>query len=81
MPIVPLINSKLGWLKVIYLMKADYLRNENSLISLVCSEEIFVKRLRLFKKMMNSGEKLVKKPFLVRKQLMNYLLLIGLSSS
>ena len=81
MLIVPLIGSKLGGPKVIYQMKADYLPNKNSLISLVCSEEIFVKRLRLFKKMMNSGEKLVKKPFLVRKQLMNYLLFIGLSSS
>ena len=79
--IVPLISSKLGWPKLIYLMKADYLPNENPLISLICSEEIFAKRLRLFKKMVNSGEKLVKKPFLVRKQLMNYLLLIGLSSS
>ena len=81
MPIVSLIGSKLGWPKVIYQMKADYLPNENSLISLICSEEIFAKRLRLFKKIVNSGEKLVKKPFWVPKQLMNYLLLIGLSSS
>ncbi len=81
MPIVPLIGSKLGGPKVIYQMKADYLPNENSLISLICSDEIFAKRLRLFKKMVNSDEKLVKKPFLVRKQLMNYLLLIELSSS
>ena len=80
MPIVSLIGSKLGWPKVIYQMKANYLPNKNSLIPLLCSEEIFVKRLRLFKKMMNSGEELVKEPFLVRKQLMNYLLLIELSS-